>query len=190
MIYQSMNEQMNDPHHARIVLRAPEPADIDLLYKWENDEEIWKVSNIITPFSRYVLSKYIENSHLDLYESKQLRLMIDVVHVNDHQIKTIGTVDLFEFDPFHNRAGVGILIGEADERKKGYASMVLDKIILYAFNTLQLHQLFCNISEENSESLKLFEKKGFQVTGTKKEWLKTKNGYLNEYTLQMINPHD
>ena len=116
--------------------------------------------------------------------------MIDIIHENEHQTKTIGTVDLFEFDPFHNRAGVGILIGEADERKKGYASLVLDKIILYAFDTLQLHQLFCNISEENTESLKLFEKKGFQVTGTKKEWLKTKDGYLNEYTLQMINPHD
>ena len=180
---------MNE-HHTKIVLRAPEPSDIDILYKWENDEEIWKVSNIITPFSKHILAKYIENSHLDFYESKQLRLMIDVVKDNTSQVKTIGTVDLFEFDPFHNRAGIGILIGGASDRKKGYASMVLDKIILYAFDTLQLHQLFCNISEENTESLMLFEKKGFQVTGTKKEWLKTKNGYKDEYILQIINHHD
>ena len=181
---------MNEHHHHKIVLRAPEPSDIDLLYKWENDEEIWKVSNIITPFSKHILAKYIENSHLDLYESRQLRLMIDVVNENESKTKTIGTVDLFEFDPFHNRAGVGILIGEASERKKGYASEVLDNIILYAFDTLQLHQLFCNISEENAESRILFEKKGFQITGTKKEWLKTKNGYKDEYTLQIINPDD
>jgi diamine N-acetyltransferase len=180
---------MND-HHNRILLRAPEPYDIDVLYKWENDEEIWKVSNIITPFSKHILAKYIENSHLDLYESKQLRLMIDVVDGDSGQKKTIGTVDLFEFDPFHNRAGVGILIGEENDRKKGYASMVLEKIILYAFDTLQLHQLFCNISEENKESLTLFEKKGFKITGTKKEWLKTKSGFKDEFILQIINHGD
>jgi diamine N-acetyltransferase len=181
---------MNDHHQTRIVLRAPEPSDIDILYKWENDEKIWKVSNIITPFSKHILAKYIENSHLDLYESKQLRLMIDVVNADNSSAKTIGTVDLFEFDPYHNRAGVGILIGEESDRKKGYASTVLDKIILYAFDTLQLHQLFCNISEENTESLMLFKKKGFKVTGTKKEWLKTKGGYKDEYILQIINHDD
>jgi diamine N-acetyltransferase len=177
-------------HQTRIVLRAPEPSDIDILYKWENDEKIWSVSNIITPFSKHTISKYIENSHIDLYESKQLRLMIDVIEGDDSLKRTIGTVDLFEFDPFHNRAGIGILIGEENDRKKGYASIVLDKIILYAFDTLQVHQLFCNISEENEESLMLFKKKGFKVTGTKKEWLKTKNGFKDEYTLQIINPND
>jgi len=181
---------MNEHHQTRIVLRAPEPYDIDILYKWENDEEIWKVSNIITPFSRHILTKYIDNSHIDLYESKQLRLMIDVVERENEQKRTIGTVDLFEFDPFHNRAGVGILIGEEGDRKRGYASAVLDKIILYAFDTLQLHQLFCNISEENEESLILFKKKGFKVTGTKKEWLKTRKGYKDEYILQIINHND
>ncbi len=181
---------MNDDHQTRIVLRAPEPYDIDILYKWENDEKIWRVSNIITPFSKHTLAKYIENSHIDLYESKQLRLMIDVIEGDDSEKKTIGTVDLFEFDPFHNRAGVGILIGEESDRKKGYASVVLDKIILYAFDTLQLHQLFCNISEENTESLILFKKKGFKITGTKKEWLKTENGYKDEHILQIINHHD
>lgn len=171
-------------------MRALEPYDIDILYKWENDEEIWKVSNNITPFSKHILARYVENSHHDLYESKQLRLMIDLINEENHRVRTIGTVDLFEFDPFHNRAGVGILIGATEDRKKGYASQVLDKIIRYAFDTLQLHQLYCNISAENSESLLLFEKKGFKITGTKKSWLKTKNGYKDEYTLQIINKND
>jgi diamine N-acetyltransferase len=181
---------MNNLHTDKITLRALEPYDIDILYKWENDEDTWKVSNTITPFSKHILAKYIENSHLDLYESKQLRLMIDVADGDNNRAKTIGTVDLFEFDPFHNRAGVGILIGEGSDRKKGYASLVLDKIIHYAFDTLQLHQLFCNISEENIESISLFEKKGFKITGTKKEWLKTKSGYKNEYILQIMNTND
>ena len=41
-----------------VKLRAPEPDDVDLLYVWENNMEIWKVSNTITPFSRHLLKKY------------------------------------------------------------------------------------------------------------------------------------
>lgn len=173
-----------------IKLRALEPADIDLLYKWENDPEIWRVSNTYTPFSRYVLEKYIEYSHLDLYQVKQLRLMIDIFDTDRKKKRSIGSVDLFNFDPYHNRAGVGILIGEKSYRKKGYASAALGKMIDYGFNVLQLHQIYCNIIPENSESLGLFKKYGFRVCGKKKDWIKTPGRYVEEYMLQLINPND
>lgn len=173
----------------KVILRAPEPEDIDLLYIWENDRLTWKVSNVITPFSKYIIKKYIENSHLDIYQTKQLRLMIDIEE-NSNEIKTIGSIDLFDFDPYHNRAGVGILIGEYSERKKGYASLALKQMIDYSFETLQLHQIYCNISEGNTESMKLFQKNGFVISGTKEGWMKTPQGYINEYFLQLINPKD
>jgi diamine N-acetyltransferase len=169
-----------------IVLRAPEPGDIDILYQWENDGEIWKVSNTITPFSKFILEKYIENAHLDIYQVKQLRLMIDVRSENKPQ-RTVGAVDLFDFDPYNLRAGVGILIGNKSDRKKGYATLALEKIIVYSFEILQLHQLFCNITEDNYESLKLFEKCGFKITGTKTDWIKTPGTFVDEHILQLIN---
>jgi diamine N-acetyltransferase len=173
-----------------IILRALEPADIDVLYKWENDPEIWHVSNTCTPYSKYILEKYIENSHLDIYQMRQLRLMIDVCENGNGHQRSIGTVDLFDFDPYHNRAGIGILIGEKSDRKKGFAFMALNKFLEYSFNTLQLHQLFCNITEGNRDSLRLFKKCGFTVTGRKKEWVKTPAEYVDEYLLQLINPKD
>lgn len=169
-----------------IILRAPEPGDLDVLYLWENDPEIWQVSNTITPFSKYILEKYIENAHLDIFQVKQLRLMIDVSEKN-LPVRTIGTIDLFEFDPYHLRAGVGILIGNKSDRSKGYASMALKKFIAYCFDTLQLHQLFCNITVENSDSLRLFKKSGFKISGRKADWIKTPGGYCEELILQLIN---
>ena len=44
----------------RLLLRAVEPSDIDLLYQWENDPLIWKVSNTITPYSRFQIEEYVE----------------------------------------------------------------------------------------------------------------------------------
>ena len=167
-----------------ISLRALEPDDIELLYNWENNREIWRISNTKVPFSKYLLQKYIENSHLDIYQIKQLRMMIDLQ--DDRGIRSIGCVDLFDFDPFHARAGVGILIANKEDRNKGYASQALKEIVQYAFKYLHLHQLYCNITSDNTASLKLFESAGFCVIGTKREWVKGDKGYLDEILLQLI----
>jgi diamine N-acetyltransferase len=103
-------------------------------------------------------------------------------------IKPIGLLDLFEFDPFHLRAGVGILIADNNEQGKGYATEALKILIDYSFTHLQLKQLFCNITTDNERSIKLFEKVGFKCVGTKKSWLKTYEGWKDENMYQLLNP--
>ncbi len=168
-----------------ISLRAMEPADIELLYKWENDQRLWYLSNTLTPFSKYDLQQFIVNSHNDIFTDKQLRLMID--HHQDDQVTPIGCIDLFEFIPSYRRAGIGILIDES-VRQCGFASQALDLLIDYVFNTLNLHQLFCNILTTNEKSLNLFRSKNFEITGTKKDWVILEGQWQNEYLLQLINP--
>jgi diamine N-acetyltransferase len=163
-------------------LRALEPEDLELLYNWENDNDYWIISNTVSPFSKYILKKYIENSHKNIYETGQLRLMIDHIPHN----MTIGTIDIFDFDAYHKRAGLGILIGDKDYRKKGLASMALTCLTDYCFNTLLLHQLYCNIMENNTESIELFKKTGFTEIGVKKDWIVTKDGYLSEIMFQYV----
>jgi diamine N-acetyltransferase len=169
--------------YKNIKLRALEPEDLELLYEWENNDEYWTLSNTVTPFSRYTLKLYLENSHKSIFETGQLRLMID--HTDDK--KTIGTIDLFEFDPFHKRAGIGILIADEAYRKRGFAKMSLACLIKYCFKTLQLHQLYCNIMANNIESIELFEKHGFIRTGLKKDWVHTDEGFIDEYFYQLIS---
>jgi diamine N-acetyltransferase len=103
-------------------------------------------------------------------------------------VATIGSVDLFEFEPTHHRAGVGILILQ-DFRGKGYASEALDLLIRYSFEVLQLHQLFCNIAPDNDDSIRLFESKGFKLAGTKKDWNRVRNKWQDECLFQLINMH-
>jgi len=165
-------------------LRALEPADIDLLYQWENEPSIWHLSNTLTPFSRFALEQYVLNAGDDIFTAKQVRMMIDV-H-NAEPVKTIGCIDIFDFDPANLRAGIGIMIIEA-ERGKGYASEALDLILDYAFNLLRLHQLYSNVTASNEASLELFKKKQFTVIGVKKEWIRFKDSWSDEYILQLIN---
>jgi diamine N-acetyltransferase len=168
----------------KVKLRAPEPEDLEVLYLWENDTNIWNVSNTLVPFSRFTLRNYIESSRQDIYEIRQVRFMIDAVDENN--VKTIGSIDIFDFDPYSLKAGIGILIGEESERGKGYADDSLKIVIRYCFTVLKLHQLYCNITTENKNSIQLFQKNGFLITGEKKDWVRSDNGWENEYILQLL----
>jgi diamine N-acetyltransferase len=167
-------------------LRAVEPSDVDLLYEWENQMELWVVSNTLTPFSRHQLEKYIKHAALDLFQTRQLRLMIDLDSDQSGQ-QTIGMIDLFDFDPFHLRGGVGILI-HSDYRQQGHASLALNMFVNYCFNQLGLHQLYCTILDTNKTSQHLFEQQGFRLIGVKKEWRRTPAGFQDEYFYQKIAP--
>ena len=168
---------------ADIYLRALEPTDLDFLYQLENDESLWKVSNTSTPFSKFVLSQYLENSHRDIFDIKQLRL---VICKKDSDIP-IGCIDLFDFEPKHHRVGVGIVIFSEEEKQKGFALQSIQLLTRYVFQHLNIRTIFANITENNSASIQLFEKAGFSRVGVKKDWLLIEGIYKNELLYQLIN---
>jgi diamine N-acetyltransferase len=166
-----------------IFLRALEPTDLDFLYQLENDESIWEVSNTSTPYSRYVLKQYLDRAHRDIFDIKQLRLVICKTENKD----AIGCIDFYDFDPTHKRVGVGIIIFSEKDKQKGFAYQSLQLICQYAFKHLNVHQVFANITEDNMSSIKLFEKVGFTKTGIKKDWIYSHEKYKNELHYQLIN---
>ena len=164
-----------------VKLRQLELGDINYLYNTENNTVFWEVSNTTKPFSKFVLEEYIKNSHEDIFTSKQVRFIIE----NIAEQKIVGMIDLFDYDPIHLRAGVGIVINESD-RRNNYALNALNVISEYSYNTLRLNQLYCNISESNKNSILLFEKCGFKLTGKKEQWLNTSDGFKDVLFYQKI----
>lgn len=165
-----------------VFLRALEPEDLQLLYLVENNETVWEVSNTTTPFSKYILQQYLENSHRDIYEVKQLRLVICVSETEE----AIGFIDLFDFEPKHRRVGVGIVIFSEKERRKGYALQSLQLLCSYTFSHLNVHQVYAHITFENKKSIFLFEKAGFIKTGTKKDWIFSEGIFKDELVYQLF----
>ncbi|WP_034057824.1 GNAT family N-acetyltransferase [Lacinutrix jangbogonensis] len=165
-----------------IYLRALEPEDLDFIHTIENDESIWELSSTVTPYSKFLINEYLEHAHKDIYEVKQLRLMI-----SDDNDSAIGLIDIFDFDIKNRRAGIGILIYSNKNRAKGHGKEALALLSNYCFAHLDLHQLYCNISETNDASIKLFENQGFKKIGLKKDWNFQNGNYTNEYLYQLIN---
>ncbi|WP_142783167.1 GNAT family N-acetyltransferase [Changchengzhania lutea] len=165
-----------------IYLRALEPEDLDFIHTIENDESIWEISSTQTPYSKYLIKQYLEHAHKDIFEVKQLRLVI-----SNYSEEPLGMIDIFDFDFKNGRAGIGILIKDQSNRERGNGSEALKLLIDYSFAHLGLHQLYCNISEENEASLKLFKNQGFEKIGLKKQWNYVNGSYKNEYLFQLIN---
>ena len=167
-----------------IYLRALEPEDLDFVYRIENDETIWEMSSTQAPYSKFLIKQYLENAHQDIYEAKQLRL---VVCDKDHT--AMGLIDLFDFNPTHRRAGVGVLIAEDKNRGKGMGKEPLSLICDYGKTHLHLHQLYANIVSDNTRSIKLFETLGFQKVGIKKDWNLVEGSYKDEHLYQLLYVH-
>lgn len=166
----------------KVELRPVEPEDLELLLKWENDRDQWEVSSTIAPYSRAIMKDYVDNAHLTIYQTGQLRMIIE----EKKDEVAIGTADLFDFDPFHQRVGVGLLIAEPAYRNQGLAGETLTLLQEYCFKHLDLNQLYSNIITDNSYSLQLFEKAGFKISGRKARWIRRGEEYKDELFLQCL----
>ena len=165
----------------QVYLRYIQEQDIDTLLLWENNAEVQEVSDDATVYSKKDIENFV-HSHQDIYLQKQLRLMI----CRKENDEALGCIDLFQFDAHHARAGVGILIYDQNDRNSGFGTEAIQLLVNYCNTQLKLNQLFCNVQEHNVASIKLFQRANFTTIGLKKEWNRTKDGWENEFMMQLL----
>ena len=164
-----------------VILRALEPEDLELLYTIENDPEVWDVTALGAPCSRYALKQYVAAQQA-LGECDQLRL---VAALRDGG-RAIGIADLTGYDAIDRRAEIGIVL-LSSERGKGYGAATLSLIEAYARDRLRLHSLLARTATEgNDAALALFRSAGYEQAGTLKDWHYSKGKYCDMALFQKI----
>lgn len=164
----------------QVKFRALEPEDLDDLYTIENNSDTWDVGITNVPYSRYALHDYISNNAYDLYQDRQVRMVI----TNDRE-ELVGLLDIMNYEPRHHRAEVGILI-KSSYRRRGYALDALLRLDRYARDVWNLHQLYAVISSKNPPALALFIKAGFVNKATLPQWLCEGSTYYEALFLQKV----
>ena len=173
---------MNSLQGQHIYLRALEPEDLEFVYALENDASVWEISQTQSPYSKFLIRHYLDNAHQDIYEAKQLRLAI----CKNDSFEAIGLIDLYDYDPKNQRAGIGILIQNPENRHHGFGHQALKLLIDYSFEHLLLHQLFATIATTNQASISLFTTFGFHCVGIKKDWNFNHGIFSDEALYQLI----
>lgn len=162
-----------------LALRAPEPADLDCLYLWENDTSAWWAGNASAPLSRQLLWQYIDTYEADIFASRQLRMVIERAG------ERAGTVDLYDFDPVSRRAGVGIYVA-ASCRGTGCGGRALRLLEGYCRERLGMHQLWAVVPVDNPASRALFAGAGYRIAGRLQSWICRGGRYSDAFIYQKM----
>lgn len=161
-----------------IILRAPEPSDVDRLYIWENTPEMWPFGSFMAPMSRHQLWEYVRNYDANPLASGQLRLIIDFPAENRTETTSAGIIDLYDIDAKNSRAFVGIMIAPI-HRRKGIARGALEKLDEYCLTCLGLRLLAAEVASDNQPSLNLFTSAGYSLTGRRPSWFRRGNSFVS-----------
>lgn len=146
-----------------IRLRKIEPSDLPFLYQWENDATAWADGANHNPLSQQDLRAYIESTTGDIYRDGQLRLIIE------DGDKTIGCIDLFDFDPRNRRAAIGMYIAP-EYRGHGVGYEAVKQLEAYAFDFLHLRVLYAVIAINNIPCSSLYQKAGYHPSSPLSAW--------------------
>lgn len=149
----------------QVILRAPEPGDVELLHKWANDPEIWSLlGGWHFPFGSLSTEKWIAGLNNN-------SLSDHVFAIEAPEIGLIGTANLVNIDWKNKNAHHGMMLGDRDIRGKGYGLDTVMAIMRYAFDELGLMRLDGDMVETNQRSVDFYLKScGWVVEGRKKNW--------------------
>ena len=81
-------------------------------------------------------------------------------------------------DPHSKNASIGYFLDSA-HWGNGYATEMLEALIRFGFDDLELHRLYVNCDEENRASRKVLEKAGMQQEGLLREHCLRDYGWAN-----------
>lgn len=139
-----------------VFLRLIDKNDAILIFSWENDEEIKKVTRIESSLSIQMIDALIEEQ-MNVWDSGQIRFIICKADTG----APLGTVDLYEVNFNLFTAVIGILIARESDRNKGYGREAIQLIHEYANNTLGIKQISAKIQKENARSIAFFNSTGY-----------------------------
>ena len=141
----------------KIDLRRAEPQDCKRIWRWRNEKEVRKVSlhfqKIPFPAHKIWFEKRLESS-----ENRML------IGVNGRK-KPFGCVRLD-----HLRKGTAEIhiFLKKSSRGKGLGRVLLHQACRYGFQRLRLKKIIAHIKPDNPRSLRVFEKVGFELQGTRR----------------------
>lgn len=144
----------------RIYLSPVNPEDNEKYVEWLND---LKLSLNLTMAPK-IISLEKEKEILENMSKEGYNFAI----VEKEKDKVIGNCGLMDVEFVHGTAELGIFIGEKDYWNKGYGTEVINLLLDYAFNLLNLNNIMLKVHSFNKRAVKCYKKCGFKEIGRRR----------------------
>jgi len=145
----------------KVVLRAIEPEDLDILMVWRNQPEFRKYFREYREINFEMQKKWFETIVL----GDRNTLMFSIVLQETGEL--IGCCGLCYINWIHRYAELSIYIGyrNAYIDDNGYAEEACKLLFQYAFGELNLHKVWAEIYDFDEKKIELFRKLGMTTDG-------------------------
>lgn len=163
-----------------IRLEKFDKSDFDRMINWIDSEES------MIQFSGPIFNYPITHEQLDKYIKADSRLVYKIINTDSGEI--IGHAEINNIDNKNKCARIcRILIGDKQNRNKGFGKAIIKELIRIGFSDLQLHRLDLGVFDFNHQAIKCYKDCGFEIEGLLKDTTKMGNEYWSIYNMSIIN---
>ena len=145
-------------------LRARDMSDVERAHGWVNDRAVTRTLLVRYPWSMAAEEAFYRNSTGVPMTFGDVGLSIDTkdgVH--------IGACGLHRMTPEDRSAELGIFIGDAAYRGKGYGTDAVRTLVRFAFEEMNLHRVYLHVFAFNPAGIAAYRKAGFVEEGRMRE---------------------
>lgn len=175
--------EMNTPllETERLYLNSITPATIKNLFETKNQQEIQEFFGIDeNGFEKY------KDMYQNGMETHRISLFVFLLIKKDNN-KPIGECGFHTWNRTHNRAEIFYNLYNEEEKRKGFVSEALPIILKYGFEFLNLHRVEGLVDPNNTPSIRLLLKNGFQKEGTMRQDYLVNGQYEDSDCYSLIN---
>lgn len=144
----------------RIRLRPLASSDLRRCVKWFSDPQIIRFLGRSGPVTMAEEERWFRE-YQRRTDEQIFAIEVDGVH--------IGNIGLHKIDRAHRKADVGIVVGEAGFRSKGYGTEAMRAVLRHAFGALGLNKISLDVLEYNDRAIRTYERLGFLREGVHRE---------------------
>ncbi len=152
-----------------IYLRVMEDSDTDLIVAWRNCDRVRHNFIYQELFTAQGHRNWIRTQIVPGH-------VVQFVICEKENDRAVGSVYFRDIDYDNRCAEYGIFIGEDDAVGKGYGTKAAKLALAYAFDTLQLREVFLRVFADNVSARKSYENAGFQLIPDRQDVAETMSG--------------
>jgi RimJ/RimL family protein N-acetyltransferase len=163
----------------KVNLRAVEPSDYELIWRWMNDAETMLYWG--RPGNTVSLAEVARQEESQAARGNSRKYIVETKDAT-----RIGIIDYYDLDWQARSAWVSILIGENAYWGGGFGTDAMRTLLAFLFRQLGLHRVTLTVHESNERAQRSYEKNAFVREGVLREWAFFDDRWVNGVIMSVL----